>query len=296
MPDINLPARRDDPVPLIPHPIAPRRRGASVVLVLGFALALALGLGLVLGLGLGLTLTNRESTHAAPTIQVGPVIVAQPSSPTPLPIQVGPPELIPQQGWIRIVGLPPFASLSQGHVIAPGSWSVPLGRLLGLVINAPSEDGARSRVTIALMSPQGSVLAEAQTMFIVAPASRIFPTSARSPATRPAALEMACPGVAARPEPFKSFSDQGSRRRAELLVQAGDRRLADGNVAAAREFYKRAAEMGWSPAAFALGATYDPEAPRGLLHGIGADLKQARCWYERARELAGVEAAAQGKN
>ena len=186
MPDINLPARRDDPVPLIPHPRAPRRGGASVVWVLGFALALALGLGLVLGLGLGLTLTNRGSTHAAPTIQVGPVIVAQPSSPTPLPIQVGPPELIPQQGWIRIVGLPPFASLSQGHVIAPGSWSVPLGRLLGLVINAPSESGARSRVTIALMSPQGSVLAEAQTMFIVTPASRFFPTSARSlPRDRP---------------------------------------------------------------------------------------------------------------
>jgi len=33
-----------------------------------------------------------------------------------------------------------------------------------------------------------------------------------------------------------------------------------------------------------------------LLHGIGADLKQARCWYARARELAGMEGAAQGKN
>ena len=186
MPDTNLPARRDLPIPLIPYPVPHSDPELSVVWVLGFALALALGLGL--GLGLGLTLTNRGSTYAAPTIQVGPVIVAQPSSPTPLPIQIGPPELIPQQGWIRIVGLPPFASLSQGHVTAPGSWSVPLGRLLGLVITAPSEGGARSRVTIALMSPQGSVLAEAQTMFIVAPASRFFPTSARSPATRPAAL------------------------------------------------------------------------------------------------------------
>jgi len=261
------------------------------------------GLALALALGLTLLLTDRRGGGGAPMVFVGPVIVAEPSTPTPLPIQVGPPELLPGQGWIRIVGLPPLASLSEGHAIAPGSWAVPLMRLLGLVITAPSGEGIRSSVHIALMSPRGSVLAEAQSMLVVMPASRFLPTSTSS-STRsgiPSAAE--CPEVAAgrrphaRPEPSKHLSEQGRRRRAEILVQTGDKRLVEGNVAAAREFYRRAAEMGWSPGALALGVTYDPLKSLGGRILGGADAKKAQCWYARARELADLETGShQGKN
>ena len=164
-------------------------------------------------------------------------------------------------------------------------------RLAGLAITAPSGEGTRSRVTVVLMSPHGAVLAEAQFMFIVGAASRTAPTGAGSPVAEFAGPDATCPMLAAGRH-SNLFSEQGTRR-AELLVQTGDKRLAEGNVTAAREFYRRAADMGWAQAAYALGATYDPEAPRGQRLGVSADSKQARCWYARARELAGTERTSQ---
>jgi hypothetical protein len=290
MPDANLPVRRDFPTPLVPNRPARQRPRASVVW--------GLMCGLAVGLGLGLLLTIRRG--AAPSVHVGPVIVAEPSIATPLPIQVGPSELIPQGGWIRITGLPPLATLSEGHAIAPGFWRVPAAKLLGLAITAPSGEGIRSNVSIALMSPRGSVLAEVRSMLVVIPASRFLPTHGHPTGLRPSGLEMACPEVAASKYagaglgPSEPSPGQGEKQRAEMLVRSGDNRLANGNVAAAREYYRRAAEMGWSPAAFALGATYDPhEALRGRILGVSADLQKARCWYARARELADMEAASQ---
>jgi hypothetical protein len=291
MPDTNLPVRRDLPVPLIPHPVPRQRPRIPVTWALGFALTL----GLALGLGLGLALTNRKSAIAvAPTLRVAPTILAEPSVPITLPIRIEPPEIVSQQGWIKISGLPPFASLSAGHVIGPGSWSVPLMRFVGLAITAPSGEGTRSRVTVVLMSPHGAVLAEAQFMFIVGAASRTAPTGAGSPVAGLAGPDATCPMLAAGRH-SNLFSEPGNRR-AELLVQTGDKRLAEGNVTAAREFYRRAADMGWVQAAYALGATYDPEAPRGQRLGVSPDPKQARCWYARARELAGTERTSQRSN
>ena len=297
MPDTNPPVGGDRPTPLIPLEATQQRSRVSLVcgVVWGLALALILGLGALW--------TTRRGTGATPNVNVGPVIVAEPSTPTPLPIQVGPPELIPQQAWIRIVGLPPLASLSEGHAIAPGLWSVPVMRLVGLAITAPAGEGIRSSVSIALVSPRGSVLAETQSMLVVIPAARFVVTGGQfRNVAPPSSYEMACPEVAASQyatvvvAPTHPWSEQEGRRRAETLVQTGDRRFADGNVAAAQEFYRRAAEMGWSPAAFALGATYDPhEVLRGHLIGVRGDIQKARCWYARARELADMEAS-QRKN
>jgi hypothetical protein len=284
----NLPVRFEMPTPLVPLPSPPRRPRASPVWGLAFGLALALGLGLVFASLWG-------AGAAPPTMHVAPLIVAEPWIPTLVPIQVGPPELVPQRGWIRITGLPTLASLSEGHAIARGSWSVPVERLLGLAITAPTGEDIRSSVTIALVSPRGSVLAEAQSMLVVVPASRLFPTSGHSPARRQSDLETTCPEVAAgqradrAPKPSPVASEHGNGQRAEMLVQAGNKKMADGNVAAAREFYRHAAEMGWSPAAFALGATYDPS--HAQLPGASADPQKAQCWYARARELTGLEAA-----
>ena len=72
--------------------------------------------------------------------------------------------------------------------------------------------------------------------------------------------------------------------------------LAEGNVAAAREFYRRAAEMGWSPGALALGVTYDPLKSLGGRILGNADAKKAQCWYARARELADFETGSRSKN
>ena len=74
-------------------------------------------------------------------------------------------------------------------------------------------------------------------------------------------------------------------------MEKGDSALADGAVAVARSFYQRAAQMGWSGAAFALATTYDPHELTRWPLGPSANLPLARCWYARAQQLAEIEAA-----
>jgi hypothetical protein len=58
------------------------------------------------------------------------------------------------------------------------------------------------------------------------------------------------------------------------------------NVAAARLFFRRAANAGDAAAAIAMGATYDPEVlSQRFIHGIEADAHEAQKWYEKAREM-----------
>ena len=292
MPDIGSHARDDRPTPLIPLEASEQRFRVSLVsgVVWGLILALILGVGTLW--------TTRRGAGATPNVNVGPVIVAEPSTPTPLPIQVGPTELVPQQAWIRIVGLPASASLSEGQAIAPGLWSVPVMRLPGLSITAPAGEGTRSSVNIALVSPRGSVLAEAQSTLLVVPATRFIVTGGQfRNVSPPSNFEMECPEVAASQltnvgtDPTDRWSKQEERMRAEGLVRKGDRWFADGDVLAAQAFYRRAAEMGWPPAAFALEVTYEPHE----VSGFRGDNQKARCWYARARELADMEAS-QRKN
>ena len=71
----------------------------------------------------------------------------------------------------------------------------------------------------------------------------------------------------------------------------GERYLSQGNIALAREFFRRAADAGFAPAAIRLAATYDPGELGALqVQGVVPDRAEARKWYERARELGAPEA------
>jgi TPR repeat protein len=62
-------------------------------------------------------------------------------------------------------------------------------------------------------------------------------------------------------------------------------------VSAARLLYERAADAGLAQAAMALAATFDAtEFARLKLRGVDADAKEARRWYERARQLGAADA------
>ena len=81
------------------------------------------------------------------------------------------------------------------------------------------------------------------------------------------------------------------RERALRLVKKGDEQLAEGNVAAARLFYERATDAGLPQGAMALAATFDAvELARLGVRGIEPDPKEARRWYERARQLGAGDA------
>lgn len=223
--------------------------------------------------------------------------MVEPSAQTPLPIHVvGSAGLVRAQSWIRISGLPLLASLSEGYAIAPGLWKVPLASLDRLAITAPSGDSIRSYVDIALISPDGIVLTEVRSVFAILEVSQLLPTVS-PPASDAGAV---CPSWAVSRSRLQDVADASvatrfeheNAGRAQRLAKIADASMTQGNLAAARSLYQRAAEFGWSQAAFALAAAYDPhELPRWNGVAIGADANLARCWYERARQLANVQAA-----
>lgn len=77
------------------------------------------------------------------------------------------------------------------------------------------------------------------------------------------------------------------------MVQRGEIFLKQSNVAAARQFFRRAADIGLAAGAMRLAATYDPiELATQPMIGLEPDPKEASRWYERARELGATEAGA----
>ena len=82
--------------------------------------------------------------------------------------------------------------------------------------------------------------------------------------------------------------------QATRLVTQGERYLAQGNIAIAREYFERAADLGLAAAAMKMAETYDPAAlaVRGAL-GPKPNAAEARKWYERAMALGMHDAEAQ---
>jgi hypothetical protein len=286
----------------LPTPLTRRRIQMRILAMLGVGV-------LVVAPMLLLSRTQRTpdasgphlaTAAAAPSVHVSQMIVVEPSARTPLPIHIVPAGQISSASWIRVSGLPLLASLSEGHALAPGLWKVPVPRLPSLEITAPSGDNIRSYVDIALISPDGTLVAEARSLFAVLPASLLAPKSTVPVGSLRAGTDAVCPPWAfprASPESAadgqtESRFAQENAERAQRLTKFGDGAMAQGNLAAARSFYERAAAFGWSQAAFGLAAAYDPyELPRWSGAVTGADAKLARCWYQRARELADTQAA-----
>jgi hypothetical protein len=235
-----------------------------------------------------------------PSITAPPTIVAEPASQTALSIQVGPPERLPSNSFVRLRGLPASVSLTEGHAISPGLWAVPLVGLSALKAVVPAGITGRTEIIIHLVSVDGATLAETKTALVVGPANVI------SPGERPAGPpQRASSAVIAAPPPPPPKADrvppptQGpllsgeAKERAERLVANGDRHLEQGNIGAARLFFQRASEAGFAAGALKMAATYDPAELQRLavkVQGALPDRNEARKWYERARALGAPEA------
>jgi hypothetical protein len=128
-------------------------------------------------------------------------------------------------------------------------------------------------------------------------------SSAGVPAVKLAASEAthAPPATVSPPEPasglpvatapaMPSASLPLTAEVAELLAR-GDSLVVAGEIASARAFYERAANTGDARAAVRMGASFDPAflSRAGLRRTFG-DPVQARFWYRRALDLAGVGA------
>jgi hypothetical protein len=92
------------------------------------------------------------------------------------------------------------------------------------------------------------------------------------------------PAVAAPRKPAMSAAELA------LMVERGRTLFDAGDLAAARLFFRRAANAGDAAAALAMGATYDPDVlSKRFIRGIEPDAQEAQMWYERARDLGSPE-------
>jgi hypothetical protein len=251
-------------------------------------------------------LATPVHAQSALAINAGPAILVEPGAETPLPILIGPQDTIPKNSFLRLRGLPPDASLTEGHAIAPGSWAIPLAALPTLKISLPIGLSGKADVTISLVSVDGGVLAETRSSLVIAAAALIAPEKVPTdpPPGNVAALGPTAPsGAAPYPSPATRLQRPAApsptgpqlipedRERAMALFGRGNDQLAQGNVAAARLFFQRGADAGLAEAALALASTYDPEELIRLhVIGMQPDRNLARRWYERARELGAPEA------
>jgi hypothetical protein len=273
----------------------------SLLLIVSIMLA-----GLVLAWG-----QSPQAQTPAARIDVATIVLIEPAVETAFPILITSTVEAPKQAFVRIRGLPPAATLSDGHAIKSGSWAVPLATLPSLKIEVPPGSEGKFQVLIALLLVTGEIISEVEMTLVVVPTAPIMPAAKAQTPTGPASAALATEPqpnsspLAARP--LRLAPDRGSpppaaaepalraedRDRAVKYVQRGDEGLSAGNITIARLFYQRAAEIGWAPGALALAGTYDPSqlSQQKVLGGVTADRVLAQKWYEKARELGSPQAA-----
>jgi hypothetical protein len=228
-----------------------------------------------------------------PRISVASTIQAEPASQARLTIEVGPRDSLPSNSFVRLRGFPTSVSLTEGHAIAPGAWAIPLFGLSSLKAIVPAGVSGRAEIVITLVGVDGNTLAETRTALVIAaptPIEREPPPEPLRPAVALPPPSTVLPLRRAAPPP-PTLSDE-ARAHAERMFSMGTRHLEQGNISAARMFFQNAADAGLAEAALKLGATYDPaELPRlGTPTTLAGDPKEARKWYEKARDLGEPEA------
>jgi hypothetical protein len=232
---------------------------------------LALGCGHVIG-------PAQAQAPERPALTVAAALTTGAPSRIAFPIEVGPASSIPRGSFVRVRGLPPLVSLSEGHVIAAGTWAVPLAALPNLSVIVPVTPAGESDVRITLIRSDGVVLGETSTTLTILPPATGRPAAATRPAAAP-------------PPSATAYMQPNDGERALEFMAKGNAHLADGRIAPARLFFERAAEMGLAQAAMALARTYDAsELVRPELRNVMPDAAAARRWYERARALGAREA------
>ena len=237
---------------------------------------------LVLGI---FTSTGAGGAEGTPRINIATEILAQPASQAAVIIRLEPSEAVPRNSFVRLHGLPPTVSLTDGFAIGPGVWAVPLFALATLNVNVPVGVSGQSKLLVTLINVEGTILAEATSALVVGPDVVLAPSDQEQAAV-PSAEHKAFSYRPAGHHPPTTHLAELSEARVEKLLARGESHLAHGNIASARELFRYAAEAGVAIGATMLAVTYDPvELQRLRVVGIVGDRDEARKWYRRAREL-----------
>jgi len=191
-------------------------------------------------------------------------IEAKPGEEVPFNIAIDSVDMLPARSIIAIRGIPQGATFSQGRPYGSSEWSLTPDEVGDLRIHLRKGTTEGTDMRIELVGADGTTLASATTRLDVAEDPR-------------AALILR--------------SDEGDR--IEDLIKHGQKMVEVGYLAGARAYFKRAVEAGSGEAALLLGACYDPAFIEKIgAQGIKPDPKEARNWYERAKQLGIADADA----
>ena len=245
------------------------------------------------------------TARAVPTIEVAAEIVVVSSVVTPLQIKVSRADALTHQAIMIIRGLPARVTLTEGRSFSPGVWAIPLSAVGRIEMVSAHDINGRSDLTIELVALDGKVLANAaSTLYIMPPGvmQDKVPSASADGKNKGNSIALTVGPLGGKPDlPATSTQTPASLtprltaaeiETARNMTRKGDENMQAGKIAAARLFYKSAAESGYAPAALALGATYDSRqlARLKVVGGEQADPAMARTWYEKARELGAPEA------
>jgi hypothetical protein len=118
-------------------------------------------------------LRDRPSPPPGRSVQAAMIIApatidVEPSSHTPLLIEIGPPEWLPRDGTLQVQGLPSSVTLSQGRRVSSKLWAVPIAALSRVRIDVAADAAAgQSDVTLTLVGSDGRHIADARTAIAI---------------------------------------------------------------------------------------------------------------------------------
>ncbi len=198
---------------------------------------------------------------------------------------------------LKISGLPPAAYLTAGVREQDDAWSLSPSDLANLKLVVPELPEKRIDLAVAAFEKRSGALAAPIKSLSVTLTDPVIEPAAAPPPThgKPAAtLTGTETRLAAIPEPSHTdVTSLAARHAAEALARTGDGLLASGDIAAARDAYRKTWEAGLADGALGLARSYDPLVLAGLkLKTADADAATALTWYDRAADKGSEEAKA----
>jgi hypothetical protein len=167
---------------------------------------------------------------------------------------------------LLIDGFAPGSLFSVGQSIGQNAWRIPAPQIEAATIMPPRGFVGSMDLVVTLILTNGS-LGDRRALHL----QWLPPTSALRPSG--------------------TLSSRIDARELGELLTRGKAFEASGDIGAARLFFQRAAEAGNAQAAFMLAETYDPAVLKNLGEvGLAPDIKAARIWYGKAKELGSEEA------
>ncbi len=242
------------PASVAPTARAPRSRPLPINFVVAFGCV-------ALFLSTTLFVLSQQHRIEAPAASPTPSTVAAASAPA-----------------APVVPLPPTPP-AESVAVAPAPTPVASAPAPAPATVAPTPMPAVSEPPSAAVAPTPTpVISEPPAVVSEPPPSALTSSAPAEPASKAPA-----PAPVVASTPTSGPAPSADPKHADALLARGDDLLATGDVAAARLFYQRAAELGSAAAATAVGQTYDPGVLELLrVRGARGDVQMATEWYRKA--------------